>query len=153
MVLLRTTLPVPYKPSAFRLYTLFVPACSPASSAATHLGFLPHPWQFWNYGRGRQRCRQARLDRASKYNGRDDRAVQRAGWRSHPSPFAKYKRSDDGPTCARRRESNRQPLSQVRDELDRESLRDHRYTTLAMMAALTQVINTAIVVWVQHPIS
>ena len=42
MVLLRTTLPVPYKPSAFRLYTLFVPACSPASSAATHLGFLPH---------------------------------------------------------------------------------------------------------------
>ena len=44
-------------------------------------------------------------------------------------------------------------MSHVRDELDRESLRDHRYTTLAMMAALTQVINTAIVVWVQHPIS
>ena len=42
MVLLRTTLPVPYKPSAFRSYTLFVPAYSPASSAATHLGFLPH---------------------------------------------------------------------------------------------------------------
>ena len=50
-------------------------------------------------------------------------------------------------------ETNRHPISHVKDELDCESLRDHRYMTLAMMGALAQAINTAIVVWVQHPTS
>ena len=50
-------------------------------------------------------------------------------------------------------ETSRHPMSHVKDELDCESLRDHRYMTLAMMGALAQAINTAIVVWVQHPTS
>ena len=50
-------------------------------------------------------------------------------------------------------ESNRQPLSHVRDQLDCEFLNHHRYMPLAMMGALTQAINAAIVVWVQHPTS
>ena len=50
-------------------------------------------------------------------------------------------------------ETNRHPLSHFRGELDSESLRDHRYMTLAMVGALAQAINTAVVVWVQHPTS
>ena len=50
-------------------------------------------------------------------------------------------------------ETNRHPISHVKDELDCESLWDHRYMTLAMTGALAQAINTAIVVWVQHPTS
>ena len=50
-------------------------------------------------------------------------------------------------------ESNRQPLSHVRDQLDYEFFNHHRYMPLAMMGALTQAINTAVVVWVQRPIS
>ena len=50
-------------------------------------------------------------------------------------------------------ESNRQPLSHVRDQLDYEFFNHHRYMPLAMMGALTQAINTAVVVWVQHPTS
>ena len=50
-------------------------------------------------------------------------------------------------------ETNRHPISHVKDELDCESLRDHRYMTLATTGALAQAINTAIVVWVQHPTS
>ena len=48
-------------------------------------------------------------------------------------------------------ETNRQPLSHFKNELDGEFLRDHRYLTLSMMGALAEAICTTIVVWVQHP--
>ena len=152
MVLLRTTLPVPYKPSAFRLYTLFVPACSPASSAATHLGFLPHLGSSGIMGAvANDVVKHVWIGRANTMDEMIEQCKEPGG--GHTLHLLQGARArimdldvlDDG--------SSRQPLSHFRGQLDCEFLGDHRYMTLAMMVALSQAINTAVVVRVEHPTS